>query len=187
MLSGSSKNRYCLPDIHVWNDWKFNLNYARSFQHTSTEKYDNNGKGWNFRLNYINKKSYKYIISITWNWMARCNTNNPTYCKENKEGNWDVRHHHIYRNTLPKLDNMIYFVSSDRRALRFICAGIWANKYWNNGLSYFQHTAFNETPIYYPTPSIKTISQEISVRIGVFSINQSSLKHWDLAVPYGDM
>ena len=47
-------------------------------------KYDNNGKGWNFRLNYINKKSYKYIISITWNWMARCNTNNPTYCKENK-------------------------------------------------------------------------------------------------------
>ena len=28
----------------------------------------------------------KYILSITWNWMDQCDTYNPAYCEENKEG-----------------------------------------------------------------------------------------------------
>ena len=34
-------------------------------RHTTTEKYENNGKGWYFPFDDDNKMSYNYILSIT--------------------------------------------------------------------------------------------------------------------------
>ena len=54
-------------------------------RHTTTEKYDNNGKGWYFRFDDDNDMSYKYILSITWTEMGQLNTYNPIYF--NDKGN----------------------------------------------------------------------------------------------------
>ena len=53
--------------------------------HTTTEKYDNNGKDWYLRFDYDNNMSYKYILSITWTEMGQLNTYNPMYF--NNKGN----------------------------------------------------------------------------------------------------
>ena len=52
--------------------------------HTTTEKYDNNGKGGYFRFDDENKMSYKYILSITKTEMGKLNTCNPIYSNEIK-------------------------------------------------------------------------------------------------------
>ena len=44
--------------------------------HTTTEKYDNNGKD--------NNMSYRYILSIIYTEMGQLNIYNPIYCNENK-------------------------------------------------------------------------------------------------------
>ena len=48
---------------------------------TTTEKYDNNGKGGYFRFDDDNKMGYEYIISITETRMGQFNTCNPIYAK----------------------------------------------------------------------------------------------------------
>ena len=40
--------------------WEYN-----HLRHTTTEKYDDNGKGGYFRFDDDNKMGYKYILSIT--------------------------------------------------------------------------------------------------------------------------
>ena len=51
------------------------------------KKYDNNGKGRYYRFDDDKEMNYKYILSITSNWMGQFNTYNPAYYEENKEGN----------------------------------------------------------------------------------------------------
>ena len=51
---------------------------------TTTEKYDNNGKGGHLRFDDDNKMSYRYILSINYTEMGQLNTHNPMYCNENK-------------------------------------------------------------------------------------------------------
>ena len=53
-------------------------------RHTTTEKYDNNGKkdGY-FRFDYDNNMSYRYTLSITYTEMGQMDTY-PIYCNENK-------------------------------------------------------------------------------------------------------
>ena len=48
------------------------------------EKYDDNGKGWNFRFDDDNNVSYRHFFSTTYTEMGQLNTNNPIYCNENK-------------------------------------------------------------------------------------------------------
>ena len=50
---------------------------------TTTEKYDNNGKGGYFRFD-DDDMSYRHIFWITYTEMGQLNTNNPIYCNENK-------------------------------------------------------------------------------------------------------
>ena len=57
----------------------------KHLRHKTTEKYDNNGKGWYFQFDDDNKMSYKYILSITWTEMGQLNTYNPIYF--NDKGN----------------------------------------------------------------------------------------------------
>ena len=55
---------------------------------TTTEKCDNNGKGWYFRFYDDNRMNEDiYILWLTWTWMGQFNTYNPIHCYENKEGN----------------------------------------------------------------------------------------------------
>ena len=49
-------------DIYVIDDRIWQYNHLR---HTTTEKYDNNGKGGYFRFDDDNKMGYGYILSIT--------------------------------------------------------------------------------------------------------------------------
>ena len=49
-------------DIYVIDDRIWLYNHLR---HTTTEKYDNNGKGGYFRFDDDNKMGYEYILSIT--------------------------------------------------------------------------------------------------------------------------
>ena len=58
--------------------------YDKHLRHTTTEKYDNNGKGGYFRFDDDNNMSYRYILSITYTEMGQLNTYNPIYCNENK-------------------------------------------------------------------------------------------------------
>ena len=51
----------------------------KHFRHITTEKYDNNGKGWYFPFDDDNNMSCKYILSITWTEMDQLNTYNPIY------------------------------------------------------------------------------------------------------------
>ena len=53
----------------------------KHLRHTTTEKYDDNGKGL---FDYDNNMSYRYILSITLTEMGQLNTYNPIYCNENK-------------------------------------------------------------------------------------------------------
>ena len=65
-----SRNVYAISD-RIW--------YNKHLKHTTTEKYDNNGKGWYLRFDDDNNMSYKYILSITWPEMCQLNTYNPIY------------------------------------------------------------------------------------------------------------
>ena len=49
-------------DIYVIDDRIWLYHHLR---HTTTEKYDNNGKGGYFRFDDGNKMGYEYILSIT--------------------------------------------------------------------------------------------------------------------------
>ena len=40
--------------------------YNKHLRHTTTEKYDNNGRGGHFRFDDDNNMSYRYILSITY-------------------------------------------------------------------------------------------------------------------------
>ena len=51
----------------------------------TTEKYDNNGKGWYLRFDDDNNMSYKYILLTTWTEMGQWSTYNPIYF--NDKGN----------------------------------------------------------------------------------------------------
>ena len=70
-----SRNVYAISD-RIWHN--------KHLSHTTTEKYDNNGKGGYFRFDDDNNMSYKYILSITLAKMGQLNTYNPIYCNENK-------------------------------------------------------------------------------------------------------
>ena len=56
----------------------------KHLRHTTTEKYDNNGKGGYFRYDDDNNMSYRYIISVTYTEIGQLGTYNPIYCNENK-------------------------------------------------------------------------------------------------------
>ena len=55
-------------------------------RHTTTIKYDNNGKGWYFRFDGENKMSYRYILSIIEALICQLNIYNTTDCNEDNEG-----------------------------------------------------------------------------------------------------
>ena len=71
-----SRNVYAIRD-RIWCN--------KHLRHTTTKKYDNNGKGWYFRFDDDNNMSYEYILSITWTEMGQLNTYNPIY--SNDKGN----------------------------------------------------------------------------------------------------
>ena len=70
-----SRNVYAIGD-RIWCN--------KHIRHTTTEKYDNNGKVGYFRFDYDYKMSYRYIFSITYTGMGQLNTYNSIYCNENK-------------------------------------------------------------------------------------------------------
>ena len=70
-----SRNVYAVSD-RIWCN--------KHLRHTTTEKYDNNGKGGYFRFDDDNNMSYRYILSITYTEMGQLNKYNPIYCNENK-------------------------------------------------------------------------------------------------------
>ena len=70
-----SRNIYAISD-RIWCN--------KHLRHTTTEKYDNNGKGWYFRFDDDYNMSYRYILSITYTEMGQLNTYNPIYCNRNK-------------------------------------------------------------------------------------------------------
>ena len=51
-----ARNVYGISD-RIWRN--------KHLRHTTTEKYDNNGKGGYFRFGDDNNMSYRYILSIT--------------------------------------------------------------------------------------------------------------------------
>ena len=73
-----SRNIYATRD-RIWCN--------KHLRHTTTEKYDNNGKGGYFRFDDDNNTmmSYKYILAITWTEKGQLNTYNPIYF--NDKGN----------------------------------------------------------------------------------------------------
>ena len=71
-----SRNVYAISNI-IWCN-----KHLR--HHTTTEKYDNNGKDGLFRFDDDNIMSYRHIFSIIYTEMGQLNTNNPIYCNENK-------------------------------------------------------------------------------------------------------
>ena len=68
-----SRNVYAISD-RIWCN--------KHLRHTTTEKYDNNGKDGYFRFDGDNNMSYRYILSITYTEMGQLNTYNPIYCNE---------------------------------------------------------------------------------------------------------
>ena len=52
-----SRNVFAIRD-RIWCN--------KHLRHTTTEKYDNNGKCWYFRFDDDNKMSYEYIDKLTW-------------------------------------------------------------------------------------------------------------------------
>ena len=62
------RNVYVISDI---------IQYNKHLRHTTTKKYDNNGKGGYFRFDYDNYMSYRYILSITYTDMGQLNTYSP--------------------------------------------------------------------------------------------------------------
>ena len=70
-----SLNAYAISD-RIWCN--------KHLRHTTTEKYDNNGKGGYLRFDDDNNMSYRYIILITYTEMGQLKTHNPIYCNENK-------------------------------------------------------------------------------------------------------
>ena len=70
-----SRNVYAISD-RIWVN--------KHLRHTTTEKYDNDGKGGNFRFDDDNNMSNRYIFSITYTETGQLNTYNPIYCNENK-------------------------------------------------------------------------------------------------------
>ena len=67
-ISQFSRNVYAIND-RIW--------FNKHLRHTTTEKYDNNGKGGYFRFDDDNIMSYRYILSITYTEMGQLNTYNP--------------------------------------------------------------------------------------------------------------
>ena len=61
---------YAISD-RIWHN--------KHLRHTTTEKYDNNGKVWYFRFDDDSNMSYKYILSITWTEIGQLNTYDPIY------------------------------------------------------------------------------------------------------------
>ena len=70
-----SRNVYAISD-RMWCN--------KLLRHTSTEKYDNNGKGGYFRFDDDDNMSNRYILSVPYTEMGQLNTYNPIYCNENK-------------------------------------------------------------------------------------------------------
>ena len=70
-----SQNVYTISD-RIW--------CIKHLRHTTTEKYDSNGKGGYFRFDDDNNMSYRYILSISYTEMGQLNIYNPIYCKEKK-------------------------------------------------------------------------------------------------------
>ena len=65
--SRRSRNVYAIGD-RIWCN--------KHLRHTTTEKYDNNGKGGYFRFDDDNNMSYRYILSITCTEMGQLITYN---------------------------------------------------------------------------------------------------------------
>ena len=70
-----SRNVYAISN-RVWCD--------KHLRHTTTQAYDNNGKGGYFRFDDDNNMIYRNTISMTYTEMGQFNTYNPIYCNENK-------------------------------------------------------------------------------------------------------
>ena len=70
-----SGNVYAISD-RIWCN--------KNLRHTTTENYDNNGKGEYFQFDDDNNMSYRYILSITYTEMGQLNTYNPIYCNEKR-------------------------------------------------------------------------------------------------------
>ena len=68
-------------NVYVINN---RISCNKHLRHTTTEKYDNDGKGGFFRFDDDNNMSYIHIFSITYTEMDQLNTNNPIYCNEKK-------------------------------------------------------------------------------------------------------
>ena len=68
-------------NVYKINDRKWCNKHLR---HTTTGKYENNGKGGYFRFDDHNNMSYRNILSITYTEMGQMNTYNPIYNNENK-------------------------------------------------------------------------------------------------------
>ena len=54
-LHNTNENKFPVFPGYIYNKW-----------HTTTEKYENNGKGGYFRFDDDNNMSYRYILSITY-------------------------------------------------------------------------------------------------------------------------
>ena len=76
----------------------------KHLRHTTTEKYESNGKDGYFRFDDYNNMSYKYILSIPYTEMGQLNTYNPIYCNENKRQSiglavcWTHTHKILYKH-----------------------------------------------------------------------------------------
>ena len=70
-----SQNVYSISD-RIWCN--------KHLRHTTTQKYENNGKGGYFRFVDDNNICYRYILSFTYTEMGQLNTYNTIYCNENK-------------------------------------------------------------------------------------------------------
>ena len=77
----------CMETQSMVNDIKRETSRSwcnKHLRHTTTEKYDNNGKVGYFRFDDDNNMSYRYILSITYTEMGQLNIYNPIYCNENE-------------------------------------------------------------------------------------------------------
>ena len=74
-----SRNVYVISD-RIWCN--------KHLRHTTTEKYDNNGKGGYFRFDDDNTMGYRYTLSITSTEMGQLNTYSPLYCNDIKIMHW---------------------------------------------------------------------------------------------------
>ena len=69
------RNVYAISD-RIWCN--------EHLRHTTTEKYDNNGKGGYFQFDDDNNMSHRYILSVTYTEFGQLSTYNPILCDENK-------------------------------------------------------------------------------------------------------